>query len=121
MHKPVKKYSKRTIVIVRCALNNTLIYVKTQNSPCFVVSSGIVGFKGAKRSTPQAAQDSAQYAGKKLRELKLRKIVLVFKGFGRARKAVLKGLKKRRILIEKILDKTLIAHNGCRLTKKKRK
>ncbi len=121
MQKPVKKYYKNTVIVVRCTLSNTILHVMTHKSLSFTISSGVSGFKGAKRSTTQAAQDSARFIGKKLRGLKLRKIILIFKGFTKTRKSVIKGFKKRRIIIEKIIDKTLISHNGCRLSKKKRK
>jgi len=121
MQKLLKNLNKKTIMTVTCAAGNTIIQVLAQNNQNFIVSTGIAGFKGAKRSTPQAAQDSAQIAGKKLRERKLRKIILIFKGLSRTRKSVLKGLKKRHVIIERILDKTSIAHNGCRAKKRRRK
>lgn len=121
MQKQLKSLNKRVIVIVNCLIGNTIIQVSTPNNSGFVVSAGIAGFKGAKRSTSQAAQESAQIVGRKLKERQLRRITLIFKGFGRARKSVLKGLKIRRILVDKLIDRTSIAHNGCRAKKKRRK
>lgn len=121
MQKQVKRIYKNTIITARCFLGNTIFHVTTEQKTTFVISAGIVGFKGSKRGTPQAAEDSAQLVGKKLREQNLRKVILIFQGFSKARKSILKGLRKRKICIKKILDITSIAHNGCRVSCKSRK
>ena len=106
---------------VRCTSNNTLLHATIPFQKNIVISSGTVGFKGAKRSTPFAAQKAAESMAEKLLENQINLICLIFRGYGKKeKKAVLKGLKKKKIYIFKIVDKTTIAHNGCRSKKKRR-
>ena len=100
----------------KCTSNNTFI-----SSKGFSVSAGELGFKGAKRSTLYAAQQTAQFIGGKLSEHSVTFNLIVFKGFGKCRKSILKGLIKKNIKILKIIDKTANPHNGCRSPKKRRR
>jgi small subunit ribosomal protein S11 len=121
MQKQARKTYNNTIITARCLLGNTIFHVVTEQNLTFTISAGVVGFMGSKRGTSQAAQDSAQLVGKRLREQNLRNVILIFKGLSKTRKSVIKGLKKRNIIIKKILDVTSIAHNGCRSSNKSRK
>jgi small subunit ribosomal protein S11 len=56
----------------------------------------------------------------KLKEKNIKVVILFFKGFGRGRRSIIKGLKKNKIKVLRIFDKTPIAHNGCRVSKKRR-
>ena len=82
----------------------------------------MVGFKAGKRSAPYATQKVAEVIGAKLRTNKVKKIVVIFTGFGtkKSKRLVIKGLKKKKIKIFKILYKTSLPHNGCRSKKKRR-
>merc|ERR1712070_1181443 len=84
----------------------------------YILSCGSVGFKGSKRSSTYASQ----LLGEKLGEnLIIKKenldIILIFKGFGRGRKAFLTGLRKYKIKISKMIDLSPYSHNGCRSRK----
>jgi small subunit ribosomal protein S11 len=97
------------------------IFGGTQNMPKNLsFSSGQLGFKGSNRSTTHAAQTLAEHLGKYLSDQKTYEIYLVFKGQGKVRRSIIKGLQKQKILISEIIDKTSIAHNGCRTKKKRR-
>lgn len=112
--------SKITVLTVQSTSNNTLIHAQFSNNENLVASAGLTGLKGAQRSTVYAAQQTALYMGEKLREKNVKSAIVFFKGFGRGRKAVIKGLKKKKIKILQLFDKTSIPHNGCRSPKKRR-
>jgi small subunit ribosomal protein S11 len=106
---------------VRCTSNNTLLHATGPDNKNIIITSGTLGFKGAKRSSPLAAQKAAELMGQKLLENQLNSIYLIFCGFGKKeKKSIIKGLKKKDIFILKIIDRTAIAHNGCRAKKKRR-
>jgi len=109
-----------TKIEIKCSSNNTILHVSNSDINNIVISTGSIGFKGAKRSTTHAAQQIAEYLGEKLIENKATNVILIFKGFGKGKKSIIKGFQKKKINILKIIDRTLIAHNGCRLPKQRR-
>lgn len=109
-----------TILTVQSTSNNTIIHAQFPNKQNLIVSSGTAGLTGARRSTVYAAQQTALLIGDKLREKQINNAIVFFKGFGRGRKSVIKGLKKKKIKVLQIFDKTPITHNGCRPSKKRR-
>jgi len=68
-----------------------------------------------------AAEKVADIMAKQLQENRVQNIFLFFKGIHKRRKAIIKVLKQKQINILKLIDKTSIAHNGCRPKKKRRK
>ena len=107
---------------INCTSNNTILTLTDKNLKTLTtVSTGRVGFKGAKRSTYLAAEKAAgeisQYIGKFKRPYGF---ILFYKGTGRGRRAIISGLKKRKVHILKILNTTQAPHNGCRPPKKRR-
>ena len=109
-----------TLLTVQCNAHNTLIYLKHSDKDCLNISSGTTGLKGSKRSTVYAAQQTLLLLIEKLKEKNIRVVILFFKGFGRGRRSIIKGLKKNKIRVLRIFDKTPAAHNGCRVSKKRR-
>lgn len=107
-------------IIASCTSNNTILHASLSPIDNIVISSGGVGFKGAKRSTAFAAQRAAEVLSEKLIEKQFTNIILIFKGFGKGRKSILKGLKQQPIVIKRLIDKTPKVHNGCRAKKKRR-
>jgi len=105
---------------VNCNKNNTIMHV-TLIEKNIVLSSGRAGFVGTKRSTKFAAEKVADIMAKQLQENRVQNIFLFFKGIHKRRKAIIKVLKQKQINILKLIDKTSIAHNGCRSKKKRRK
>lgn len=109
-------------VSANCTLNNTFMHASSLNCKNIIISSGLVGFKGGKRSTAFAAQKVAEMMGDKLLVNQITNISLSFTGFGKKKikKAIIKGLKLKKICIIILFNKTAIAHNGCRAKKKRR-
>jgi small subunit ribosomal protein S11 len=110
---------KIAIIFVKASSNNTIISSKNLQKD-YTLSCGCVGFKGAKRSSPQAAQALAETFADYLHSQRTRAITIVFDGIGKGRRSVLKGLLKKNIKITKIVEKTGYSHNGCRPKKKRR-
>lgn len=108
------------VLTVQTTSNNTIIHAQCSNQPGVIISAGTTGLTGARRSTVYASQQTALTMGDKLRERKINTAIVFFKGFGRGRKSILKGLKKKKIKVLQMFDSTRIAHNGCRPPKKRR-
>jgi small subunit ribosomal protein S11 len=111
---------KITLLTIQCNRHNTLVYLQHSGKDCLNISSGTTGLKGSKRSTVYAAQQTLLLLIEKLKEKNIKVVILFFKGFGRGRRSIIKGLKKNKIKVLRIFDKTPIAHNGCRVSKKRR-
>jgi small subunit ribosomal protein S11 len=109
-----------TILTVQTTSNNTIIHAQCSNQLNLIVSAGIAGLTGARRSTVYASQQTALLMGDKLLEKKIKTAIVFFKGFGRGRKSVIKSLKKKKIKILQMFDMSSLAHNGCRPIKKRR-
>lgn len=109
-----------TKIEIKCSSNNTILHASNTKMKNIIVSPGLIGFKGAKRSTAYASQQIAEYLGEKLIENNATDVILIFKGFGKGKKSVVKGLLKKKIKVITIIDKILTAHNGCRLPKQRR-
>jgi|TARA_B110000971_G_C20012604_1_gene502321 small subunit ribosomal protein S11 len=107
-------------ISVKTTLNNTILHATIPNNRSIILSPGMLGFKGSKRSTPHAAQQTAEILAEKLIENRLLDVTLFFKGFGKGKKSILKGLLKKQINIIKYVDQTPKIHNGCREKKKRR-
>jgi small subunit ribosomal protein S11 len=86
-----------TKIEIKCSSNNTIIHASNINTKNIVVSTGSIGFKGAKRSTTHASQQIAEYLGEKLIENKTINVILIFKGFGKGKKSIIKGFQKKSI------------------------
>jgi small subunit ribosomal protein S11 len=111
---------KVALLNIKCSSNNTIIYCQYANKGGLNLSAGTTGLSGAKRSTVYAAQQIILLLIEKLKEQKIKNVIVFFKGFGRGRKSIIKGLKKNKIKVLRIFDITSIAHNGCRVSKKRR-
>jgi len=120
--KKTKKTVERGIVFVHSSYNNTIIGVSdTEGQIITTSSSGMVGFKGSKKSTAYAATKSAQDAVEKaMSQYGLKEVRVIVRGAGLGRQAAVKGVKASGVRITSLSDKTPIAHNGCRPKKKPR-
>ena len=116
----MKKKKKIITLAIKCSSNNTIIHATGLNNKNIILSTGNVGFKGSKRSTKYAAECLAQKMSEKIAAIKIRKIILIFRGSNKGRKSIIRKFKKKRIKILKLMDKTPKAHNGCRGKKKRR-
>lgn len=119
--KKVKKQVARGRVYVTATFNNTLITITDeQGNTLFWSSSGAVGFKGARKSTPFAASTAMENVARKAKEQGLREVEVFIKGPGAGRDTALRALKSAGLNILMIADVTPIPHNGCRPKKKRR-
>jgi small subunit ribosomal protein S11 len=83
-------------------------------------SSGSNGFKGSRKSTPYAAQVTAEAAARRAMEHGLRQVDVYVKGPGSGREMAIRALQAAGIQVISITDKTPIPHNGCRPPKRRR-
>lgn len=122
----VQKIKKKVIDIfgiahIQSTINNTIVTICDLNGNTITcASSGSVGFKGARKGTPFAAQLAAEKAGLMAMELGLKKVEVFIKGQGSGREAAIKAIKGVGLIILAIKDITPIPHNGCRPPKRRR-
>lgn len=109
-----------TNLYIKCFKNNTIITVTSKNKTLKTMTSGYLGFKGAKRSTRHATQEILKTIQNFLLLKKLYNINIFIEGFGKGRTIVLKTLKHPSITFLKFIEISKIKHNGCRLKKKRR-
>ena len=119
--KKVKKNITAGIVHVSSSYNNTLITISDmQGNAVSWSSSGALGFKGSRKSTPYAAQMAAEDAGRKAQEHGMKELDVRVKGPGSGRESALRSLQSIGFTINSIKDITPIPHNGCRPRKRRR-
>lgn len=126
MAKPkAKRKEKKNIVAgvahVNSTFNNTLVTISdAQGNVVSWSSSGMMGFKGSRKSTPYAAQMAAEDAGRKAQEHGMKELDVRVKGPGSGRESALRALSSIGFVIKGIQDITPIPHNGCRAPKRRR-
>jgi small subunit ribosomal protein S11 len=109
------------IVNIQASFNNTIITFADKQGNVFAWSSaGHSGFKGARKSTPFAAQIAAEKASIVAKEAGLRNIEVQVSGPGPGRESAIRALYSQGFTIVKIFDITPIPHNGCRPPKRRR-
>ncbi len=119
--KKVHLTSSNGIVHINATFNNTIITITdmTGNSIAWA-SGGIVGYKGAKKSTPYAAQLASLDVGKRARAMGLLDVEVEVKGPGPGRESAIRSLANTGLNVKKVKDVTPAPHNGCRPRKKRR-
>ena len=119
--KSKKVYGQNGIVHIKSSFNNTIVTISdTSGNAVSWSSSGAMGFRGSKKSTPYAAQVATDAAGKKAYDNGLRKLDVLMKGPGSGRESALRALQNIGFIINNIKDVTPLPHNGCRPKKKRR-
>ena len=119
--KKVKKNISNAIAHVNSSFNNTLITITDyQGNTIAWSSSGSMGFKGSRKSTPYAAQLAAEDAGKKASEHGVKIVDIEVQGPGSGRESALRALQIVGFQVNSIRDVTPIPHNGCRPKKRRR-
>ena len=109
------------VVHVNSSFNNTMITITdVQGNAIVWSSSGKLGFKGSRKSTPYAAQVAAEDAGKKAADHGVRTLEVEVKGPGSGRESALRALQAVGFQITSIRDVTPIPHNGVRPSKRRR-
>jgi small subunit ribosomal protein S11 len=106
---------------VLASFNNTMVTITdAQGNTVAWSSSGTMGFKGSRKSTPYAAQVAAEDAGKKAKEHGMETLEVEVSGPGSGRESALRALQSVGFNISSIRDVTPIPHNGCRPRKRRR-
>jgi small subunit ribosomal protein S11 len=106
---------------IKSSFNNTIVtFADQQGNTLSWASSGNVGFKGSRKSTPFAAQLAAETAARRAMEHGVRKVDVVVKGPGSGRETAIRTIQNTGIEVVGIKDVTPIPHNGCRPPKRRR-
>ena len=119
--KTKKNFGQNCVVHIKSSFNNTIVTISdVSGNAVSWSSSGSMGFRGSKKSTPYAAQIATDAAGKKAYDVGLRKLDVLMKGPGSGRESALRALQNIGFIINNIKDVTPLPHNGCRPKKKRR-
>ena len=116
-----RKNIEQGVAHVSSTFNNTMITITdvTGNTISWA-SSGGLGFRGSRKSTPYAAQMAAETAAKAAMEHGMKAVEVNVKGPGSGREAAIRSLQSAGLEISMIKDVTPIPHNGCRPPKRRR-
>ena len=119
--KKVRKDIGYGVAHIQSTFNNTIITITdgAGASVCWT-SAGTVGFKGARKGTPFAAQVAAGIAAEAAKEQGVRSVDVRVKGPGAGRESAIRALNAAGIQVTSIRDVTPIPHNGCRPPKRRR-
>jgi small subunit ribosomal protein S11 len=123
--KTQKKKEKKNIfegnVYIQATFNNTIVTITDLKGNAVAWSSaGSLGFKGAKKSTPYAAQTTAETAANRALDFGLQEVNVFVKGPGVGRESAIRSLGGLGLRVKSIRDITPIPHNGCRPKKSRR-
>ncbi|MGH8907771.1 MAG: 30S ribosomal protein S11 [Egibacteraceae bacterium] len=121
----VRKKERRQVAYgvahIKSSFNNTIVTITDQQGNVLSwASSGNVGFKGSRKSTPFAAQMAAEKAARGAAEYGVRKVDVFVKGPGSGRETAIRSLQANGLEVAAIKDVTPIPHNGCRPPKRRR-
>jgi small subunit ribosomal protein S11 len=106
---------------IKTSFNNTLVTLTDQEGNVIAwESAGSVGFKGSRKSTPFAAQVTAESCAKKGMEHGLQKVEVFVRGPGSGRETAVRSLQAAGLEILGVKDVTPVPHNGCRPRKRRR-
>ena len=119
--KKIARHVAEGVAHILATFNNTLVTITDRTGNVIVWSScGSAGFSGSKKSTPFAAQVTAEGAAKKAIEHGMKTVEVVVKGPGSGRESAIRALQAAGLSISVIKDATPIPHNGCRPPKRRR-
>ncbi len=126
VQKTVKKRRERKNVEkgtahIRATFNNTIVTITdTAGNAISWASAGELGFKGSRKSTPYAAQTTAEHAAHLAVDHGMKTVEVFVKGPGAGRESAIRALQTAGLNITLIRDVTPIPHNGCRPPKRRR-
>ena len=121
----IRKKEKKNIAVgkafIKSTFNNTIISITDPTGAVISwSSSGQVGYKGSRKSTPFAAQLAAEAAARRAQEHGLKKVDVFVKGPGSGRETAIRSLQAAGLEVGAISDVTPAPHNGCRPCKPRR-
>ena len=123
--KKVRRKEKKNVAqghaYIKSTFNNTIVSITDPKGAVISwASSGHVGFKGSRKSTPYAAQMAAEAAARRAMEHGMRKVDVFVKGPGSGRETAIRSLQAAGLEVSSISDVTPQPHNGCRPPKRRR-
>lgn len=121
VRKRVSKNIAHGAVHIKTSFNNTIVtFSDADGNVISWCSSGKLGLRGSKKSTPFAAQSCVEEAAKVAKEHGLTSVEVYVKGPGSGREAAIRSLQNCELNVTLIKDVSPIAHNGCRPPKVRR-
>ena len=119
--KKIKRSFTKGVAHIHSTFNNTIVTISDEAGHVISWSSaGALGFKGAKKSTPFAAQLAGEAAGKVAFDQGIRTVDVDVKGPGSGREGAVRALANVGLTVTSITDSTPVPHNGCRPPKRPR-
>ncbi len=116
-----RKNISTAVVHIKSSFNNTIVSVTDQEGNVIAwESAGTLGFKGSRKSTPYAAQMTAESAANKAMDQGVRRVDIEVKGHGSGRDMAARTFQAMGIEVLSIKDVTGQPHNGCRPPKRRR-
>jgi small subunit ribosomal protein S11 len=120
-----RRKAKKNIALgqahIKTSFNNTIVTLTDREGGVIAwESAGGAGFKGSRKSTPFAAQVTADSAARKGMEHGLQKVDVFVKGPGSGRETAIRSLQAAGLEVTSVRDVTPQAHNGCRPRKRRR-
>jgi small subunit ribosomal protein S11 len=121
----IRKKERKNVAVgqahIKSTFNNTIVSI-TDSTGAVIAwsSSGQVGYKGSRKSTPFAAQLAAEAAARRAQEHGVRKVDVFVKGPGSGRETAIRSLQAAGLEVGSISDVTPAPHNGCRPPKRRR-
>ncbi len=120
-----RRRERKNVVVghahIQSTFNNTIVSITdTEGNVIAWGSAGSQGFKGSRKSTPFAAQVTAENAARRAMEHGMRSVEVFVKGPGSGREAAIRSLQTTGLEVTAITDVTPIPHNGCRPPKRRR-
>lgn len=121
LRKAKKKHIEQGKAYVHATYNNTIVTITDEKGQTLASSSaGVIGFKGAKKSTPYAAQIIVERMHDQIQAIGLKEVDVFVRGIGGGRESAVRTLQNIGLNINFIKDVTPIPHNGCRPRKVRR-
>jgi small subunit ribosomal protein S11 len=116
-----KSSLRNGVVHIQSTFNNTIITITNVNGDTVSwASAGSSGFKGARKSTPFAAQTAAEKAALEASNIGIKSVDILVKGQGSGRETAIRAIEGAGLEITSIQDITAVPHNGCRPPKRRR-
>lgn len=117
---PKNKIAEGTLNVL-ATFNNTILTLADKKGNALIsASSGALGFKGSRKSTPFAAAKVGEIIGEKAQQMNMKEANVIIRGVGSGRESALRAFAGKGITIVKITDKTPMPHNGPRKPKPRR-
>ncbi len=115
-----KKFVPEGIAHIQATFNNTIVTITDPNGHTVAWASAGMNFRGSRKSTPFAAQQTAEAVARKAMEQGMKRVEVRVKGPGAGRESTIRALSAAGLEITSLKDVTPIPHNGCRPPKRRR-